>query len=288
MNQYMNNSTPDRIEELKCGSLIQHGLYNDRIYLLKVGSNATEKLPLELIGLASRCGYSKVFVKIPAKYSQNFIHAGYSKEASIPGFYQGKDEGVFMGYYLNPMRSSEADTAKMDEIIQLARRKSGAVIPPLDADQFLIRLCEKKDIFKMAAVYRNVFSTYPFPIYDPSYLWNTMQTKISYFCVETVKGDLIALSSYEIDHLAQNVEMTDFAILHDWRRNNLSVHLLTRMENDIRGKSIRTAYTIARAMSPGMNITFSRLGYIYGGRLKNNTNISASIESMNVWYKTII
>ena len=287
MNQYMNNSAPDRIEELQCGSLIQHGSYNDRIYLLKVGINATEKLPLELIGLARRCGYSKVFVKIPAKYSQNFIHAGYSKEACIPEFYHGKNKGIFMGYYLNPMRSSEADKAKMDEILQLARSRSGSVIPPLETDQFLIRHCGKKDIFKMAAVYRNVFSTYPFPIYDPSYLWNTMQKKISYFCVETVKGDLVALSSYEIDHLAQNVEMTDFAILPDWRRNNLSVHLLTRMENAIRGKNVRTAYTIARAMSPGINMTFSRIGYIYGGRLKNNTNIAASIESMNVWYKTI-
>jgi hypothetical protein len=36
-----------------------------------------------------------------------------------------------------------------------------------------------------------------------------------------------------------------------------------------------------------MNITFSKLGYKYGGLLKNNTNISGAIESMNVWYKEI-
>jgi hypothetical protein len=36
-----------------------------------------------------------------------------------------------------------------------------------------------------------------------------------------------------------------------------------------------------------MNITFAKLGYRYGGRLINNTNISGSIESMNVWYKSL-
>lgn len=287
MKQQMNNSAPDKMEKLPCGSLIQHGTYNDRIYLLKIGSNATEKLPLELIGMARCCGYSKVFVKIPAKYSQNFIRAGYSKEAAIPGFYQGTATGMFLGYYLNPTRSAEDDTAKMNEILRLAQSKSGTTFPSLDEDQFLIRPGEKRDVFRMADIYRNVFTTYPFPVYDPSYLWDTMQRNIDYYVVEVKGGNLVALSSAEIDSSAQNAEMTDFAILPDWRRKNLSLHLLSRMEDEIKRKNIKTAYTIARAMSPGMNITFSKLGYKFGGRLKNNTNISASIESMNVWYKAI-
>ncbi len=50
---------------------------------------------------------------------------------------------------------------------------------------------------------------------------------------------------------------------------------------------IKTVFTIARAKSPGMNITFARSGYDYGGTLVNNTNISGQIESMNVWYKSL-
>lgn len=139
----------------------------------------------------------------------------------------------------------------------------------------------------MADIYRKVFTTYPFPVYDPSYLWDTMQRNIDYYVVEVKGGHLVALSSAEIDASAQNAEMTDFAILPDWRRNNLSLHLLSRMEKRHKEKRYKTTYTIARAMSPGMNITFSKLGYNFCGRLKNNTNISASIESMNVWYKTV-
>jgi len=282
----MNNHFPDRIEKLQCGSVIQHGPYNNRIYLLKVGGSANGNLPFDLIQMAKRCGYSKVFVKVPSGYSESFSLAGYVEEASIPLLYNGSDTGIFMGYYLNEWRASEADAATLDEILHFAVSKTEEPITPLDANRFSIHRCEERDVEKMAAIYRTVFPTYPFPIHDPSYLLDTMRSHVEYFGVET-GGNLVALSSAEIDELAHNVEMTDFATLLHWQRNNLSAQLLRWMEKEMKQKGIKTCYTIARAMSPEINITFSRLGYAYGGRLKNNTNISAHIESMNVWYKTI-
>jgi hypothetical protein len=53
----------------------------------------------------------------------------------------------------------------------------------------------------------------------------------------------------------------------------------------MRARNMKTPYTIARSASPGMNVTFVKSGYRYGGRVINNTNISGRIESMNVWYK---
>ncbi len=52
-------------------------------------------------------------------------------------------------------------------------------------------------------------------------------------------------------------------------------------------RGIKTSYSIARAVSYGMNITFAKHGYIYSGTLVNNTNIAGSIESMNVWHKIL-
>ena len=63
--------------------------------------------------------------------------------------------------------------------------------------------------------------------------------------------------------------------------------LLLEMEQAMPGLGISTLYTIARACSHGMNITFARCGYTYGGMLVNNTQISGAIESMNVWYKRL-
>jgi len=34
-----------------------------------------------------------------------------------------------------------------------------------------------------------------------------------------------------------------------------------------------------------MNITFAKAGYRYAGTLVNNTDISGTIESMNVWWR---
>ena len=98
-------------------------------------------------------------------------------------------------------------------------------------------------------------------------------------------GRIVSLSSAEMDREGRNVEMTDFATLPTHRGAGHAVHLLDRMEDDMPNRDIPTAYTIARSMSPGMNITFAKLDYIYSGTLINNTDISGNIESMNVWYK---
>jgi hypothetical protein len=50
---------------------------------------------------------------------------------------------------------------------------------------------------------------------------------------------------------------------------------------------MQTLFSIARALSPAINITFGDAGYTFGGTLINNTNISGRIESMNIWYKQL-
>lgn len=111
-----------------------------------------------------------------------------------------------------------------------------------------------------------------------------MTENIVYFGVE-MEGQLVSLASSEMDVDSKNVELTDFATLPEFRGNSFAGRLLRRMEKEMKTRNILTAYTIARAVSPGMNITFSKAGYDYRGTLINNTNISGQIESMNVWYK---
>lgn len=253
---------------------------------MKLGKSVSKTLPLDLIKMAKQHNYSKVFIKVPSECAEPFAQAGYAREGAVPGLYQGADAGIFMGYYLSELRAIESDAAELDKILNLALGKSKTAVKPLDRDRFVLRRCEERDVEKMADIYREVFPTYPFPIHDPAYLLETMQSHVDYFGIESA-GELIALSSAEIDEPALNVEMTDFATLPEWRGNSLGVHLLLRMEAEMKQKGMKTAYTIARAVSPGMNITFSKLGYTYGGRLKNNTNISGTIESMNIWYKAI-
>lgn len=273
----------DRIETLACGTIIQHGKYNNRIYLMKAAQGMPPTIPAELIKKAHEMGYTKIFVKIPQKMSEPFLLEGFQIEAMIPGFYTGNDACVFLAYCLCKERAERKNQKQYKDILSLACATRQTPLKKLPEEAFTIRRCDKADIPEMVRIYKIVFPSYPFPIDSPDYLEETMQSHVYYYCVE-YNDEIVALSSAETDGASKSAEMTDFATLPDWRGNGLSGHLLRFMERDL-CQHIQTAYTIARAKSIGMNITFARHNYIFSGRLTQNTHISGDIESMNVWYK---
>jgi putative beta-lysine N-acetyltransferase len=149
---------------------------------------------------------------------------------------------------------------------------------------FDLKPLQKKHAKEIVQIYQTVFETYPFPIFDPDYIRNTMDGHIQYHGA-IYNGKLVALSSAEVDRNGQNAEMTDFATLPEFRGKNLATQLLASMEKDMRNQEITTLYTIARLNSIAMNRTFLKLGYRFAGTLIKNTNIAGNLESMNVLYK---
>lgn len=268
-------------------ALIQHGPLSNRIYLMKLKNADPKSLIPAMEKLAQSNNYTKIFAKIPVSESDVFLDSGYQQEAEVPGFYQGQKAALFLGRYLDPDRQKEGVLLDIENIIDVAQKKDKR--PPRPETLLsgaVLRWCVPNDAKKISDLYREVFPSYPFPIDNPDYITETMLHHIVYFGIE-MNQQLIALSSAEMDSVSNNVEMTDFATSPNYRGNNFSGLLLAAMEKDMRSRGIQTAYTIARAISPGMNITFAKAGYIYGGRLINNTNISGRIESMNVWHKSL-
>lgn len=278
---------PDTVQTIG-HSLIQHGPENDRIYLMKASRKDGESLPDRLYELASSKGYSKIFGKVPERLKPVFVRAGYEEEARIPDYYEDGETCWLLSQFLSEDRAVPTDSDLMNEVLHTALGTSvlkGAPDPV--PEEHVIRVMTPDDAEDMAAVYRKVFASYPFPIHDPEYLIRMMGSHIQYFGV-FMDNRLIALASCEMDLDALAVEMTDFATLPECRGKGLAVKLLYRMEDAMREKGLTAAYTIARAVSFGMNITFAKLGYRYAGTLINNTQISGSMESMNVWYKPIL
>ena len=276
---------PDVIEKLG-RSTIQHGKYNDRIYLLKASREDADALPGKLKKLAADRGYSKIFAKVPAGIAQPLLDDGFECEAQVPEFYHGKEAALMLGCFLDEARRN-SHTVETNEKVMAAclekRSDSAGLALPEGAE---LSICKPDEADAVAALYGKVFPTYPFPIDDPAYIRETMATHVVYFAVR-IGGQLAALSSAEMDDEAGNVEMTDFATLPDHRGGGLASVLLETMETEMRSRGIATAYTIARAPSFGMNITFARTGYAFGGRLINNTNIGGQFEDMNVWHKSL-
>lgn len=268
-------------------ALIQYGPLNDRIYLMKLGDADPMNLIPELDDLAKREGLGKIFAKVPKSEEALFRVSGYRCEARVPNFYRGKREAVFLGKYFDPDRRDSDNVEELKEIFNLATGRAARSDLSIDLpDGFTFCHCREEDAEKVSHVYNSVFTTYPFPVHDPAYIRKTMDDNILYFSIRH-RDKIVALSSVEIDRENLNVEMTDFATLPRWRGRAFAPYLLSKMEIDMRKMGIKTAYTIARAISPGINITFARRAYTYGGRLINNTNIGGGLESMNIWHKSL-
>jgi putative beta-lysine N-acetyltransferase len=272
------------IMEIIGNSVVQHGPVNERVYLMKLGDGDYPEIVGQLNRLAASRGYSKIFAKVPALALQGFKEEGYLLEATIPGFFPNGNDACLLGKYLDASRREERKPQLIREILSAAEEQEPVSMPPLLPEGFCGRIAEEMDIMEMAGVYRRVFATYPFPIHEPAFLRSSMYDATIYFGVWN--GERIAaLSSAEMDLPSRSAEMTDFATLPEYRGNGLALYLLQQMEEAMKSRGIRLPYTIARAYSFGMNITFARNGYHFGGTLTNNTNISGNLESMNVWYK---
>lgn len=268
-------------------SLIQHGKSNDRAYLMKVSPQDCPAVVNHAFKLAVANGYSKIFAKAGPLSSEAFLRRGFHQEAKVPRLFNGAEDGYFLSHYMHQQRSREKRPETVRKVLATAHDKFAEAAPHAGLNaEFSWRVMHKRDVQAMAALYRQVFASYPFPIDDSGYLASTMDEDVIYHGI-CKDDELVALSSAEIDFAGKNVEMTDFATRPDCRGAGLATCLLDKMEEDVRRRGIRTAYTIARAYSYGMNITFAKHGYRFAGTLANNTQIFGQLESMNVWYKAL-
>lgn len=286
------NTPFDSIEKLR-NSVIQHGPSSNRIYLMKLKREDHPDIIPDLVKMAEENRYGKIFAKVPSWAVDAFLDHGFSKEAEVPGFYNGETDAVFLGRFLKDERREVPKDIqeKISEIITIAESKAGQVTGKQDEDDeppFELRRLEKEDAQTLTKLYAKVFESYPFPIFEREYIVHTMEEDmICYYGAFDKKGELVAASSAEMDKKAENAEMTDFATHPDYRGHGTALYLLDLMERDMKERGFPVLYTIARAISAGMNITFAKAGYRFTGTLVNNTNISGHIESMNVWYKKL-
>jgi len=264
-------------------SILQHGKANDRIYLIKLCKDDVFDIFSLFKQLVSKYNYKKIFAKVPYSVKQLFLDDDYVIEAHIPNFYYGTDDVFFMAKYFSSDRSSVKNQEEIKNVLKTALKTQMKQEIELK-EGFYFKKPEVNDITKMVQLYKKVFESYPFPIFDPNYILETMHKNVDYFGIWK-SNNIVAIASSEMDLDSQNTEMTDFATLPEYYGNNFSVYLLNEMEKDAEKRNIKTSYTIARSVSYGMNICFSKMGYTFTGTLNNNTNICGSLENMNVWYK---
>lgn len=266
---------------------VQHGPFSNRVFLMKLHEEDFPAILDKLEGLAKEQKYTKIFVMVPAYAQAAFAERGYAQEARIPGFYKGESDGFFLGKYFDEARRQEGRAELVADVVEKARAKQQPHATMTLEAGLSWRTTRPEDAPQMAKVFKEVFGSYPVPIYDPDYLCQQMAQGQLYFGVWD-SDRLVSLASPYIDEEDLNGELTDFATLKDYRGKGLAGFLMLKMEEEMARRGIKTAYTFARAYSHGMNIAFARNGYTFSGTLTNNVNIaSGELESMNVWYKPL-
>ena len=273
----------DRIETLG-RSTVQHGPLNDRVYLMQLDRGDLPGILDDLDRLARRNGYGKIGVKVPAGAAPFFEKNGYHVEARIPGFFGPAQDGFYQARFPRPERGREGHPEAVASA--LAMLDTVAPASPRRPPPRGVMHCRPPDAQAMSALYRRVFASYPFPVFDPNYLAGAMAGDVAYFGIRR-QDRLVALASAEIDHRHRAAEMTDFAVLPGWRGRQLAGRLLAVMETELARRGLATAFSIARLRAPAMSVVFKRAGYILRGCLVNNTHIGGTIETMAVWSKSL-
>ncbi len=267
-------------------SKVSHGTDSNRVYLMDMHPDDFPNILNTIDQLAKEECYTKIFAKLPVKYAPAFLKEGYVTEAFIPKLFNGSEDAVFMMYYTDNIRMQpeyEALTS-FQQILLKPAKIDGNILD----DDYSIRPLTIKDTKQMVCVFKKVFESYPFPIFEEDFLIKSMLEDGTRYFGARFNDNLIAICSAECNDEKEYAEMTDFAVLPKHRGKRLAIHLLSFMEQMLIKENFKTFYTIARLHSLSMNKTFYNLGYHYSGTLHNNTQISGKIESMNVWYKNVI
>ncbi|MCC3357197.1 putative beta-lysine N-acetyltransferase [Bacillus sp. REN16] len=220
-----------------------------------------------------------------AKYEDlcDFMASGFMIEAMIQKYFIGSDAYFVTKYYTNERRNSEK-WLEEDKIINDILRKPRE--NKLTDTHFLIRKATPGDAEQLATLYDTVFQIYPTPLNNPDYIQQVMKDSTIFYVVED-NGVIVSSASAEVNSTFYNAELTDCATLDAYRKHGLMKKLLMQLEKELMNNGIYCAYSIARALSYGMNKSFYQLGYSYTGRLTNNCYIFDKIEDMNVWVKDL-
>ena len=229
----------------------------------------------------------KMFVKTHRRDVAMLKRLGLCEEARITGYFNSED-AVVMSLFTNAQRMIPTpDVEIREDIIKhaMAGDSASGHQRPLPGG-LSCRIATPDDAADLSRVFAANFATYPFPVFDPEYVLESMQNDVVYMMI--VEGpNIAAVASAETIPSLCNAEMTDFATMPRYRGNGLGSILLSELEKEMRLRDIVHLYTLSRASVVSINRIFGKAGYTYTGTLVQNCHISGDFEDMNCWCKPL-
>ena len=241
------------------------------------------ELGLALRRVARERGRGRIVVLAEPEVASELALVGFSKEGRMPGFYRGDEDCFVMGSYPDEGRSALANPVEHGRVQELLAAQSPQ--PPRRPDVVTHR-ATVDDAPELAALLEVTFREYPTPSSDPEYLAAAIEDGVPFRFV-TLGGDIVACASADLVRQARTAELTDCATLPEHRGRGYMQAILMDLMDDLRDLGYPTAFTLARARIPGVNLAFQRLGFTYRGTMPRSCRIGQGIEDMNVWSRRL-
>ncbi len=213
------------------------------------------------------------------------LNKGYELEAVMKGYFNGRDCYAMTFYKGLDRRKSHYWIDENDILYSIFKKGRHSNLMTIPA-AFQFRKGEQKDAEQLANLYSQVFNIYPTPLNKSEYIKKQMKATSHFYIVEH-NQKIVSAASADLNSSFQHAELTDCATLPEYRRYGLIKKLIILHEEELINRDIYCAFSIARALSYGMNAVLYQLGYEYGGRMTNNCYIFDKMEDMNVWTKDL-
>lgn len=269
------------------GALVYHGNMHNRIYFSEAENVNLDNLLQKMKDLAKKKRYEKILGKASEKGLNVLKSQGFIVEAKIPGLYNGSVDGYFLADYTNEKR--HVNDEKIMKTIATVKTIAEAANKPNTDSHFL--LPENLDIKELSSadfplleeLHQKAYKYHPHQIKDVAYFSKLKNLNHQFYGLFQ-NGELLVSAILSVNSSESNVEIVDFVTHPDYRGQNLSYFLVQDIKNKMDKLGCKTIYTMVRSTSYGLNITFSKHGFILAGTLINNCIVRDAMESMNVWY----
>lgn len=245
----------------------------------------------------------RIVVMAPTEMADDMRDADFYREGMIPGFYGGDGDCTVMGYSVDPTRETLGfanDVAEVDALVE-AYQPRVRNHPPVFTER-----ADVDDAPAIAALINATFEQYPTPSGRPDYIAEAIEDGIPFRVVRAGGGlrangglradgglralrglhdgeGLLACASADLITEARTAELTDCATRPAARGRGIMQAILTDLMDDLRDIDYPTAFTLARARIPGVNLAFKRLGFGFRGRMRQSCRIGGGLEDMNIW-----
>ncbi|MCY8273595.1 putative beta-lysine N-acetyltransferase [Bacillus inaquosorum] len=262
-------------------AVLDHDDFNKRIRVVRYDGAIEKALP-DIVAAAKEEDAEKIIV-----YTKQHDEAVLAKHLFVPegflkGYYLGHPACLMVRYLTEKRRQTDSYIEEQETIEALYRTAPHhhSETTPV----FTMRIAETNDMYQLSMLYKKVFRTYPTPVFDPAYIEKTMNENTMYY-VMFDHDRLISAASADSNPGLGHAEITDCAVLPEYRGRSLTSLLIGALEKEMAEKDIFHVFSLARAASFGMNAVLYHSGYQYGGRLINNCYIAEGLENMNIWCK---